>query len=400
MNLNDFSELPIPRYDPDAGPFWVPVEGLCKWIVPTVDMVILMQRHEEAPVLGDGAVLCVDADGCVSWESVRTMECEASYSSKYFVRSTGGVVTLRFNPSRFAQLHSLDGIPDMRIVLELANRIVRFHGLPEFSEAVETADDREARDFARKLRCNESAVPVSRGVRLSSIHVCWCFFVAADQAMSFVAQSSVFKIAHKFGALHPSGTSCVWGRKSSRYWYAKLYVKWPELKAHNKDAVLGDLVEWSRRVGLLRHEVELYSRWLNDNGLEKPSAWSRAVMADVLKKLNCWQSGEISRPVGSDIAERLIALGVKSASAHRAADAYASYCNGVDVFASRSKATAYRLRKVLLMVGVDIAVKPAINVVRLQQKPVVFDVRPAYLPERFWRKEIPPMLKLVTGPKR
>lgn len=362
-----------------------PVEAVGKRVAPSFDMVAFSQFHADAPELGADRVMCVESSGEVKWESLKTLMCEGSYSSRYFIRSWKGWVTLRFNPSRLYQPHSLDGVADMCVVLDMANALMRKHGLPEFYE-VDSQDVENCRDVSRRSALGSDSADVLRGVRIGMVHVCTGYFVGSE-ARSFIAESSRRKIGNKFGFLHADGSSAWWSSKRSRYWSAKLYMKFDELLAHY-GAECEPLANWCRDTGFVRHEVELYSRWLKSEGLDIPSKWSAEAMDNVLLGFQAWSRDPVERPRFDDVAERLMALGVSVRRAAAAQYALVAYAHGQDVFRRASRATGFRLRADLLKVGVDISLPPAKNVVPLNQPVKVIEIRPAYLPERFWRKPV------------
>lgn len=84
-----------------------------------IDWIAAMIELHHAP-LDSGAVVCIEADGTVAWESPRKMHVRGSHDSSVHVRSIGGdgkgnATHLYFdgNPSKWLQGHNLVGSDDL-----------------------------------------------------------------------------------------------------------------------------------------------------------------------------------------------------------------------------------------------------------------------------------------------
>lgn len=84
-----------------------------------IDWIAAMIELHHAP-LSSGAVVCIEADGTVAWETPRKMLVRGSHDSTIHIRSVGGDgqgnathLYIDGNPSKWLQGHNLVGSCDL-----------------------------------------------------------------------------------------------------------------------------------------------------------------------------------------------------------------------------------------------------------------------------------------------
>jgi len=154
----------------------------------------------------------------------------------------------------------------------------------------------------------------------------------------------------------------------------KAYRKGAEMKKHNQD---GPGQEWAEDNGIVRVEVELKRRLLEDLGLREIGNLSDARLAEVFA-----EQTEIFRRVDMSDEPDILANVPSRSRAYAAA-----WMAGQDLRGLLSNGTLYRHAKVLREFGLDI-LEPR-NIVQFPVKVRVVDLEPMAAPEWHWtRREV------------
>jgi hypothetical protein len=179
-------------------------------------------------------------------------------------------------------------------------------------------------------------------------------------------------------------TGLQWG--SRRHTLIKWYAKGAEMACHNVQATdesdieyRNRLIDWAKKTGLLRFEIQLGRDTLRRHGLRHLGEWSddRAVrvMTDIKNKM----LPSVGAGGLSDISDELISMGYTEVVSARMQGLAYQWAAGVDVFSQYRPATAYKYRSILRGVGIDIR-QPLRDVTALRVQPRVVDLRTSSAP--------------------
>ena len=308
-----------------------------------------MQTHADCPVWGSTRRIEFDLEtGAVAWEAVRGETVAGSWDTSLYVRSTGSEVSVSGNPSKWGRLDNLVGSSSMAECLALYNAVLRGLGLPLF-----------------ELRCVVGTIGAFGGERLrvgpliSQLHVTRNLICGAGGDRAFLDWLS----AQCYGRLpykRPFDTTVLAGQVSRRQ--HELYSKGPEIRAHAlkwrrarapeklevKDeaaAYLAQLAQWCEDNGVVRDEVKLGRKWLNESPYRYPENWQKET-AETLHRVNSevatMNAGALS-DYGSDVRAKLLAAGVSERQAGLMANAVSAWLSGQvwDVGLGRSQRYSY-----------------------------------------------------------
>lgn len=343
------------------GPF---LRGVC--VMLSVDWLTVFQFHDEAVLPVVGATWRVETaieTGETVSKMVTGMEFAGSYETALRVRCDGCRVEVSGNPSAFDRLDNVFGVPSVAAGLDVFNRVLLSLGLPPFEETEVT--HLALRQFAH------SDTVMGAGPKITRVDICenWA---CGDASLALRCLSGY--VHHgKRGHLYGNGKTVDWG--GGQRVYTKYYEKGEDVDTKRQEvekairkcqsaedegplklrlSYLDRLSAWCASVGVVRHEVSLKRRQLYRLGLQRPGAWGVVDMGEVIesyrfhKRLNV-ESGELL-----NVAERLQVEGVKEREARRAELAFRAWYTGADLRVEMPKTTFYRVRKLLLLCGVDV----------------------------------------------
>lgn len=373
----------------------------------SIDWLTVVQEHPASPIKGSCLLLFVDPDtGEVQSQAVRSYQHQGSHDSKLMVRCDGRRVEVSGNPSKWCRPHSLDGLTSVQGCVDLYNLILRTLGLPEFFEDQRdfvSDGQRSARGAGLPVYESEpgidygtlkgiSAGSKSRvyeggsvgGMRITRLDLCQAFQTGSvDDAAGSIRALGQVVVNGKVPMVYGNGETVAW-YSGSRFVYVKYYSKGVELSKHGGPDC-AEVAAWATSVGLVRHEVTLKSMFLSKEGLSHPSAWTEALMTDVIKRYAMHERMSAASTSYDRIYERLMADGLSGSRARRAQEAAYAYLGGhvFRVGHNIPKTSFYRLRADLLRVGLDIAAP--LNVSALRYSVKVVEWRPATLPKAFRR---------------
>lgn len=326
-----------------------------------VDMVKVSQYHgERCPELVGGLTFKYDDDGDLVTETGHNKALRGSFSTALQVKSHGGRVTVRGNPSRFNRPDNLFGY-DIDECLTIINVELGKLGLPAFTAGEELPTTVSSIDGWHGL-------PDWSGATISELHLTENYSAGSDLLARLAIKAYQSRaVAYMRKAVY--GEETAYFHNTHRT--VKAYRKGPDMAVHCKESPWR---EWALEQGIVRHEVELHYRYLQKTGLR---FWGNCTMAR-LYRLFEKESAALGRPELSFEPLDIDTLPPQCRVP------YAAWLKGEDLRALLPRATFYRYRKLLRERGVDIAeVRPfgqAIPIVR------VVELAPARAPVGYWQE--------------
>jgi hypothetical protein len=332
-------------------------------------------------VVNAGHVFSVSQDGEIEWDINKKVTHEGSFSTKLTISSDGNRVSISGNLGRFDRKDNVFNY-GVRDCFKLANKVLAGFGLPAFSDAAPMPLVRKGGTKQRTDSKGEALPTRAQDLNMKSdadggFMAVGAVVTRVDLTQNYLSGSPgnasqvIRKLqGYKSGKFEPSsyGSSGVdWG-KGSKYTYQKLYDKAADYIRHygeghaNHDPVLYAFI---KAEGMLRHEIELKSRFLRQNNLWRMSQWVDgmeekiyALFTDPIKQTAC-------------VDEYLEIEG-------RAGELAVAWRDGADLRKRLSKPTYYRYRRELLKYGIDIAI-PA-NIQRLKTRVEIIELAPVAVP--------------------
>lgn len=291
-----------------------------------VDWVTCFERHsveEPLPILVDEIVVAYDRDGLARRELLRPTAVAGSWDTSLRLRCDGHSVALSGNWGRFSRRDNVFGF-GIAETFRRGNDVLSGLGLPGFTTTRRVAGD-EARAGASlsrlDLTCNFSAGSDSR----------------ARAVIRWLGTRSVARV--KRGLV---GDESVWWA-NTRYMF-KAYLKAAELVAHG--CTDQRLIQWAHDMGIVRIEVELKRRLLDELEMRDPRDISDDRLVEVFRERT-----EILRSMPADHADEADLL---HAVPTKTRTILAAWLAGHDVKTLVSRATLFRHAKTLREYGIDI----------------------------------------------
>lgn len=349
-----------PAMEPVQGTSWLPLSARPEPFF--VDWLTLHQTHaEQLPVIHDGEVFGVDANGELVWKTSRKRKLEGSFETSVMVKCDGHTVFFEGNVSRFGRSNNLFGFSLAECIRRVNDILVKL-GLPPFTWG---------RKFYRPVKTKTAGALGNSG----EVKECWtgARISRIDMTLNYAAGSGPDARAYmewlgsqqhsarvKVGTF-ADGETVDWGRNSRRV-YAKAYLKSTELLKHGAPA---ELVSYCEHVGVVRFEVTAKSTQLIAMGCEYLGS------LDMAKLIELFQDRQAVMQRAEHTHDDLAQL--PNALRRTARD----YLAGDDL--SRMAGSTFRRhRSALLPYGIDIAVKR--NVINFQPKVRVIELRPLSAP--------------------
>lgn len=338
------------------------IGGLNDYPAIFVDWLTVGQRVKGGPlpIVVGGVASKFDSEGNCVFERALPSRFEGSHSTTVGVCCDSGVYGVSGNVGRFGRPDNLFNL-GWSATLEKASRILAGAALPSLSNGT-----RRPPDFATGQ--NERRTWEGRGAIVSRIDLT-CNFAAGSDAQAravirWLQGQSIRRLKRGF-----SGDESVWW--SNTRMMLKAYRKGPEMKAHGGDP---ELIEWANDNGIVRVEVELKKRELDERGLRDLSDITQDKLEAVFHE--CMEP--FKRVDSSDEPDILAAIPARSR-------AYAAaWLAGQDVRLLCSQATLYRHARVLREYGLDV-LEPR-NIERFPVKVRVIDLVPCTVPEWYLKR--------------
>lgn len=334
-----------------------------------IDWLTMVVPCKHPTPIDGGKVLCVDADGELSWESKKKRRVEGSFGGSIGVATAAHEgpdpcthLWIDGNPAKWFQGHNLWGTDDLHgLAVATIEALVEQLGLTPTDE--DRAAWAEGRIRLTRVDCTESFHLRSRAEVLAWLR-------SAEQTAH---------LANRGRGQLMKGSTLYFG-KNSRRWSLKLYSKGQEIRAkgHGQDAVLAlpHAVEWADKT--LRAELTLRGMELQRLNLAYVGQWSdkdspgEGVTLELLRSRLQGMTMTTTANLPADVLDSMRpALRM----------AYQSWESGSDLRAILPKPTFYKFRKELLVHGIDIATvvpKEVSNVVPLFK---TLEAVPAAIPD-------------------
>lgn len=327
-----------------------------------VDWISCSQYHgkEAAPEFVGSMSFKFDDAGDVICETGGSRAIKGSHDTSLQVRSHGGWVSVSGNPGRFGRPDNLFGL-DLDRCMDVINRELALHDLPPFTKGEEmrpSSEELERGVLPRWTGCAFSRIDITRGFETGSEF-------AARLAMRAYSRISVGRMTRSTWG----GETALWrtGRR-----VVKAYLKGAEMIAHGHG---GEWADYAKERGIVRHEVELKSKYLSETGLRH---WGNLTMGELIR-IHVRETEHLQNiDTGCDpVAIESIPRNCRMT--------YAAWLKGENVRELLTRPTYYRHRKALLeFASVDIQdlrdvgsfVQPQVRVVEL---------RPAVAPVHYWQ---------------
>lgn len=331
-----------------------------------VDWLTITQLHQEGgfPVIVGGLVVGYDRDGNARFERASPSRLGGSHSTNLQIRSDGGFVSLSGNIGRFSRQDNVFNL-GFRETVAKANRIMLAQGLPAFGHG-----------------WIDNNGYYCKGAQISRVDITANFATGSEsQARALIrwlASRSVSRM--KKGR---AGDESVWWSNTRHM--LKAYIKHIEMEKHG--IKLDDQsYQLCKEKGVVRVEIELKRRLLNDLGLNK----LENVTDEKLIKVFHEETEIFKRVDRSEEPDILDSLPPKSRI-------YASaWLAGQDLRNLASQATLYRHAKVLREFGMDILEPRESNVEKFPVKVNVIELQPLSMPEWYSLKDDLTCLKVVN----
>jgi II/X family phage/plasmid replication protein len=295
-------------------------------------------------------------------ESAGPRALTGSYDTTLNIKSHNGWVTVKGNPSRFNRPDNLFGYEldeGMFLINEQLGRL----GLPVFQPG------EEMKPTAKEIE--QGKLPAWTGAAFMRLDLTENYSAGSE----LHARLAIRSYQARAKAYAKKGT---WGEETAMFYNShtavKGYRKGPDMKIHCPES---EWTEWADQTGIVRHELELKSRFLSKTGYRY---WGNCTMG-TLHQLFEKGTEVLRRPDAS-----LDPMAIECCPAKSRA-MYALWLRGEDVRSLVSRATLYRHRKVLMeTASIDIAeprrTGEVLPIVR------IIDLAPCRAPAGYWDRRV------------
>lgn len=346
--------------------------------MPSIDSFDVRYRVPEAPEFG--VPMSFGTPGTPRYRASLIEANEELPSGAILkLRSSGGDVVARGNPSRFRHWHSVDGVADGLEALAVVNAAVE-RVVPDMPAATDSMYHRVlpvgAADLFRVDVCNTYSTGSEANGRE--------FLRAIARRQFGGVQAYRFRNGLTVQFRGPSWTVQYYAKWADPYLFAKWVGRGAERRPAPFVAERLAFSEWLRAQGAIRHEVKFSRDWLKARDLRRPSDWTRGRIAELLGEFAPHLGFSVSRHSTAVIRERLEAAGVHPRRVSRLCHVAEAWSRGVLMPASED--TRQRWRKDLLPFGIDIRASPEAGAVEVAD----CDLKPLVLPKGvlFWNDEV------------
>ncbi|MFY9327493.1 MAG: phage/plasmid replication protein [Georgfuchsia sp.] len=307
---------------------------MLKGLIPVfVDWVTLRQDHgaDGCPVINGGQFFSRDESGEIDWMVDKRAGFEGSFDSRCDLRSDGATVEFSGNISRFNRRDNLFGY-DWPETIRRINQLLNLYSIPPFTSG--------------KLYRFADHGWTWTGARVSRIDITMNRATfSAENASVVLSQLAGQHVGRQKGRLSVDGSTVEYGR-GSKYVYGKCYSKYAEFINHRRKKsgrhVDEEVIEFAQRMGVLREEFTLKSRFLTQNQLCYLGQITHDALVEVfMHRTQFKRFDQIEHDSFSDLPRRLKTT-------------YASWKLGMPH--GLAERTYFRHRRELLKYGIDISV--------------------------------------------
>jgi hypothetical protein len=321
-------------------------------------------------------------------ETTTGYQHDGSYDTSLLIKFDGIRLSMSGNPSGYNRLDNLFGCSTVRTAVDIYNKVLESIGYPQFYDCENT--NITAMPFQSSEKYFKPGLKITR-VDLTENYAC------DTSTAEMLRYLSTFSYRGQCGYLYPNGRTVDWmGDRSgetgaSKRLYFKYYDKAYDVELKIKkikrdlqhlsafdDDFNNRYAEYEQRLNYLsrlqeylifnnviRFELELKSKTLEENNLQNLVGWSDNNMILMFDKYKLHESQTINFNAKIDLYSQLVDLGIKPSRARSSAAFGQMWLDGHDIDYKRcnllSKATYYRIRSDLLKIGFDI--KNQINIV-------------------------------------
>jgi hypothetical protein len=344
-----------------------------------IDWLTVWQVHPEHAPLNSGSIVTFNNAGAPVFSRTRAARISGSHATSCTFKSDGRSVVASGNFGRLNREDNLFNF-DPYTTLQRVNACAEFAGLPLFSiahqrnsssapvsasgalEAVRSSGNETLSGEQRKPEpLHLSRIDLTRNYKCGSL-------AAARAVIRSIQGKTIARIKKGVG-----GDTSVWW-SNTRY-MLKVYIKSLEMESHGTNS--GEAYEYARDNGIIRLEIELKRRELNELG------W-----ADFSEFLKAWNMGQVHK-LFSDYEKVLEVNKVNNDAAfidslpQRLRVVAATFLSGRDVRSLMKKTTFYKYRKALLEYGIDLAdERPALISSTVRE----IEIIPVEAPDWYWNK--------------
>lgn len=325
--------------------------------------------------------------GEVKREFTKGYQHLGSFDSTLLIKFDKGILSVSGNPSHWCKVDNLFGCTSVNQAMEVYNNVLKSLGYPEFFDCEDTY-------------LTSSPYASQNGYIRSGLHITrvdltenWASPIAPLEMLRYLSTNTYRGEA---GFLYPNGRTVEWlgsrsgdSKETSKHLYFKYYDKAYDIEQkldklvkkqkllmtqtfHDDEIInidvfrcteainyLKKLLEYTRENNVIRFELELKSKKLNELGLNKLGRWSREIMLQLVDKYtpHTKQIVEFNKKI--DLLTQLIDAGYNSSIAKSYSKMGHLWLDGHDVNFKRnpmiSKSGFYRARIAFLKLGFDIA---------------------------------------------
>lgn len=287
---------------------------------------------------------------------------EGSYCTSIQIRISGSRLTVSGNPSRIGRIDNLFGLTSLDDCFSVYNRILRAHGLPDFTRCT--------RIYHRQGEDGTKAEQVSDGAVIKQVHITTNRAVGQGNEIDYLKGLSTQSYRNSIPRLHANGMTADWlsKRGNANLLYPSVYSKAHELALHSLDKIkrafgaespefryLNRVISFCSINGVVRFEQKLKGRLLTKLGARFWGLFDPQCFQPLQEAfLSLDEKLKVTAMTFEGIAEKLINSGVVDNT--RAANCTASYAfqwmHGSCFDLEKSQVQVHRAR--LRAIGIDI----------------------------------------------
>lgn len=291
-----------------------------------IDWLTISQHHSTGglPIIVNGLLVWYDRCGNPRLERSSPSNIGGSFSTSVRVGCDGSRVFFSGNPGRYGREDNLFCF-GWQTTIERTNRVLAGIGLPPFASAERLPGSTCWGDGGARIHRLDLTANYRAGSNAQ-----------ARAVIRWLGAQSVSRVKRGM-----AGDESVWWA-NTRYMF-KAYLKGPEMIKHGKSSD-EFVVDWCERNGIVRVEVELKRRLLQELGLDRFHAISDAQLLEIYHD----QTGLMRRVDRSDEPDILSLIPARYRMTA------AAWLAGQDVGSMLSRATLFRHARVLRDYGIDI----------------------------------------------
>lgn len=330
------------------------------------------------------------ATGQIEVQRVLSDTVQSSWDTGLQVRSTGGLVEVSGNPSKWGRLDAVTGIGDLWGCIDLYNGVLNELGLPFFTRGWYLRDSE-----------GETFYP---GPTVSRVDLTRNLVAGRNGSRQFVdwMESQVWGLRLPFRRMGENTVGAGRRNRRQRVFYDKgLEIrenisKWIRSRSFEKEAALpylNVLADWCASKGIVRDEIRLGSKFFSGHELRMAENWNPDTAEWLFNEQSEIQTLEAGAMIDyrSGVYDVLIAKGYSEKMAGTLQKVVHSWLHGDEWKLGLKKPTVYKYAAILRReCGLDLRKQSNIRSLAVCIKPRVLEARPltrADLPEWYDKPE-------------